>query len=174
MLKDAPVVSTEELLAKAKQPAADAMRLHPFYHGKVQTALRCRVRDFNDFAIWYTPGCGRTLQSHSGQSRVGVRAHAQMEHGRDRVGRHARAGPGRHRPQSRPAGDGRQSAAVQISGRRGRLADHAGHQRPGQDHRYGVDHSAGLRRRESGRHLAAQMLPRAGHAARARRDSDLA
>ncbi len=56
MLKDAPVVSTEELLAKAKQPAADAMRLHPFYHGKVQTALRCRVRDFHDFAIWYTPG----------------------------------------------------------------------------------------------------------------------
>jgi malate dehydrogenase (oxaloacetate-decarboxylating) len=56
MLKDAPDVSTEELLAKAKQPAADAMRLHPFYHGKVQTALRCRVRDFNDFAIWYTPG----------------------------------------------------------------------------------------------------------------------
>ncbi len=56
MLKDVPVVSTEELLAKAKQPAADAMRLHPFYHGKVQTALRCRVRDFNDFAIWYTPG----------------------------------------------------------------------------------------------------------------------
>ncbi|HZY43035.1 MAG TPA: NADP-dependent malic enzyme, partial [Anaerolineae bacterium] len=43
-------------LAKAKQPAADALRLHPFYHGKVQTALRCRVRDFNDFAIWYTPG----------------------------------------------------------------------------------------------------------------------
>src|SRR5512138_2440756 len=56
MLKEAPVVSTEELLAKAKQPAADAMRLHPFYQGKVQIALRCRVRDFNDFAIWYTPG----------------------------------------------------------------------------------------------------------------------
>jgi malate dehydrogenase (oxaloacetate-decarboxylating) len=56
MLKDAPVVSTEELLAKARQPAADAMRLHPFYHGKVQTALRCPVRDFKDFAIWYTPG----------------------------------------------------------------------------------------------------------------------
>ena len=56
MLKDAPVITIEELLAKAKQPAADAMRLHPFYHGKVQTALRCRVRDFKDFAIWYTPG----------------------------------------------------------------------------------------------------------------------
>ena len=56
MLKEAPVVTIEELLAKAKQPAADALRLHPFYHGKVQTALRCRVRDFKDFAIWYTPG----------------------------------------------------------------------------------------------------------------------
>jgi malate dehydrogenase (oxaloacetate-decarboxylating) len=46
----------EELLAKAKQPAADAMRLHPFYRGKVEVALRARVRDFSDFAIWYTPG----------------------------------------------------------------------------------------------------------------------
>jgi len=53
---DKAPVSTEELLAKAKKPAADAMRLHPFYRGKVQTALRCRVRDFDDFAIWYTPG----------------------------------------------------------------------------------------------------------------------
>ncbi|HEY4691426.1 MAG TPA: NADP-dependent malic enzyme [Anaerolineae bacterium] len=56
MLKDAPTPTVEELLAKAKQPSADAMRLHPFYHGKVETTLRCRVRDFNDFAIWYTPG----------------------------------------------------------------------------------------------------------------------
>lgn len=56
MLKEAPTVTKEELLAKAKKPAADALRLHPYYHGKVQTALRCRVRDFNDFAIWYTPG----------------------------------------------------------------------------------------------------------------------
>jgi len=56
MLKDAPTLTTEELLAKAKKPSADAMRLHPFYRGKVETTLRCRVRDFNDFAIWYTPG----------------------------------------------------------------------------------------------------------------------
>src|SRR4030066_347861 len=46
----------EELLAKAKQPSADAMRLHPYYRGKVEVALKARVRDFNDFAIWYTPG----------------------------------------------------------------------------------------------------------------------
>ncbi|RPI87675.1 MAG: NADP-dependent malic enzyme [Chloroflexi bacterium] len=48
--------SIEELLAKATKPAADAMKLHPFYRGKVETALKCTVRDFNDFAIWYTPG----------------------------------------------------------------------------------------------------------------------
>ncbi len=46
----------EELLAKAKKPAEDAMRLHPFYRGKMQTMPRCAIRDFNDFAIWYTPG----------------------------------------------------------------------------------------------------------------------
>jgi malate dehydrogenase (oxaloacetate-decarboxylating) len=51
-----PTISVEELLAKAKKPSADAMKLHPFYRGKVETALKCCVRTFNDFAIWYTPG----------------------------------------------------------------------------------------------------------------------
>lgn len=54
--KEKPVVTTEELLEKAKQPAADAMRLHPFYRGKIQTALRASVRSIDDFAVWYTPG----------------------------------------------------------------------------------------------------------------------
>lgn len=49
-------ITKEELLERAKKPAADAMRLHRFYQGKTQTALRCRVRDLHDFAIWYTPG----------------------------------------------------------------------------------------------------------------------
>ena len=49
-------VTKEELLAKAKKPAADAMELHPFYRGKIETTLKCCVRDLNDFAIWYTPG----------------------------------------------------------------------------------------------------------------------
>jgi len=55
-MTDQKNVAVEELLAKAKKPSADAMKLHPFYHGKVETALKCCVRDFNDFAIWYTPG----------------------------------------------------------------------------------------------------------------------
>ncbi len=49
-------VTKEQLLEKARKPAKDAMRLHPFYKGKMQTAPRCTIRDFNDFAIWYTPG----------------------------------------------------------------------------------------------------------------------
>jgi len=50
------VKTPEELLAKANKPSEDAMRLHPYYRGKIQTALRCVVRSVDDFAIWYTPG----------------------------------------------------------------------------------------------------------------------
>ena len=49
-------VTVEELLKKAEQPSKDAPRLHKFYKGKLGVSLKCRVRDFNDFAIWYTPG----------------------------------------------------------------------------------------------------------------------
>ena len=49
-------VTKEELLAKAKKPAQDAMKLHADYRGKMQTMLKCQVRDLNDFAIYYTPG----------------------------------------------------------------------------------------------------------------------
>jgi malate dehydrogenase (oxaloacetate-decarboxylating) len=56
MLEKKKVIDVEELLTKARKPAKDAMKLHPFYKGKVETALKCAVRDFNDFAIWYTPG----------------------------------------------------------------------------------------------------------------------
>jgi len=49
-------VTVDELLAKAEQPSKDAMRLHPFYKGKIEVIPKCRIRDFNDFAIWYTPG----------------------------------------------------------------------------------------------------------------------
>ena len=49
-------VTKEELIAKAYKPAEDAMKLHPFYRGKMQTMPKCEIRDFNDFAIWYSPG----------------------------------------------------------------------------------------------------------------------
>ena len=56
MLQEKEEANVDELLAKAQKPSADALKLHPFYRGKTETALKCTVRDFNDFAIWYTPG----------------------------------------------------------------------------------------------------------------------
>ncbi|HJW89524.1 MAG TPA: NADP-dependent malic enzyme [Anaerolineales bacterium] len=56
MLEEKQPMNVEELLAKATKPSADAMKLHPYYRGKIETTLKCCVRDFNDFAIWYTPG----------------------------------------------------------------------------------------------------------------------
>jgi malate dehydrogenase (oxaloacetate-decarboxylating) len=56
MHEEGKTISVDELLAKAQKPSADAMELHPFYRGKVETTLKCAVRDFRDFAIWYTPG----------------------------------------------------------------------------------------------------------------------
>ncbi len=49
-------VSVEQLLKKAYEPARLAMIYHPFYEGKIEVVPKCAVRDFNDFAIWYTPG----------------------------------------------------------------------------------------------------------------------
>ena len=55
MLKDNEI-NVDALLKKATKPSADAMELHPFYRGKIETALKCTVRSLDDFAIWYTPG----------------------------------------------------------------------------------------------------------------------
>lgn len=51
-----PKVTKEELLEKAKKPAQDALKMHPFYKGKIEIVPKCVIRDVNDFAIWYTPG----------------------------------------------------------------------------------------------------------------------
>ena len=61
----------DALVAKARKPAADAMALHPFYKGKYQTVPKCCIRDFNDFAIWYTPGVAapcKDIQAHPEKS----------------------------------------------------------------------------------------------------------
>src|SRR5512136_2438208 len=49
-------INEKQLLEKANKPAKDAMKLHPFYHGKIEVLPKCRINDFQDFAIWYTPG----------------------------------------------------------------------------------------------------------------------
>jgi malate dehydrogenase (oxaloacetate-decarboxylating) len=41
---------------RERELAEEATRLHAFYRGKMETVPRCRVRDLQDFALWYTPG----------------------------------------------------------------------------------------------------------------------
>jgi malate dehydrogenase (oxaloacetate-decarboxylating) len=59
--------TVEELLKKAEKPGRDAMRLHPFYQGKIETVPKCCIRDFDDFGIWYSPGVAQPcldIQKH--------------------------------------------------------------------------------------------------------------
>jgi len=53
-------LSVEELKKKAEKPGKDAMIMHPFYKGKIQSIGKAPVRDFSDFAIWYTPGVAKS------------------------------------------------------------------------------------------------------------------
>jgi len=53
----------ERLLAKATKPSQDAMTLHPFYRGKIEIVPKCTIRDFDDFAIWYTPGVAASCRA---------------------------------------------------------------------------------------------------------------
>jgi len=46
----------KQLLKKANRPQEQALKLHKFYRGKIEIIPKCRIKDFNDFAIWYTPG----------------------------------------------------------------------------------------------------------------------
>ena len=56
-------MTKEELLERAKKPSVDALKLHPFYRGKMEVVPKCCIRDFNDFAIWYTPGVAEACRA---------------------------------------------------------------------------------------------------------------
>jgi malate dehydrogenase (oxaloacetate-decarboxylating) len=49
-------LTVEERLELAKKPGKDAMVMHKYYGGKVETVPKACVRSFDDFAIWYSPG----------------------------------------------------------------------------------------------------------------------
>jgi malate dehydrogenase (oxaloacetate-decarboxylating) len=57
-------------LEKAKKPALDAMKLHPFYRGKMEIVPKCAIRTFNDFAIWYTPGVAEPCKAIAKDERL--------------------------------------------------------------------------------------------------------
>lgn len=59
-----------ELLAQAARPAAEALRLHPFYKGKVQMLPKCPVRGPADFAVWYTPGVAAPCRAIQGNPEL--------------------------------------------------------------------------------------------------------
>ena len=48
--------NTKELEKAAQKPGEDALKLHPYYKGKIETMLKCSVQSFDDFAVWYSPG----------------------------------------------------------------------------------------------------------------------
>ncbi|MGE0388443.1 MAG: NADP-dependent malic enzyme [Gammaproteobacteria bacterium] len=50
------MAAEDDRLDRADRPAREALRLHPFYRGKMQTLPKCAIRDLADFAIWYSPG----------------------------------------------------------------------------------------------------------------------
>ena len=59
-----------ELLARAKKPSEDALRLHPLYRGKLEVTPKCPIKDFGDFSVWYTPGVAapcRDIEAHPEQ-----------------------------------------------------------------------------------------------------------
>ncbi|MDX1424066.1 MAG: NADP-dependent malic enzyme, partial [Kiloniellales bacterium] len=46
----------KERPSEAAGSAAEALRLHRRYRGKIQTMPKCPIRGRDDFALWYTPG----------------------------------------------------------------------------------------------------------------------
>ncbi len=49
-------LTVEERLELAKKPGKDAMVMHKYYGGKIETVPKACIRSFDDFAIWYSPG----------------------------------------------------------------------------------------------------------------------
>lgn len=64
------MLTKEALLARAQQPGEDALRLHPFYKGKVQIMPKCPIRDLGDFAVWYTPGVAAPCRAIAAQPEL--------------------------------------------------------------------------------------------------------
>ncbi len=52
-------VSVEKLLNKADLPNRKADLWHPYYRGKIEITSKVKIDNFDDFAVWYTPGVAR-------------------------------------------------------------------------------------------------------------------
>ena len=145
------------LTSRSDEPALEALRLHPFYRGKIQTALKCPIRTLDDFAVWYTPGVAASSRAIAADPEL-VYSHTNKANTIAIVSDGSSgARPRRHRPRSRAGRDGGQGAAVQIP-RRGRCrSDLCRRPQPRRHRAPGRDAAAVVRRRQPRRHLAAQV-----------------
>ena len=53
--------ASADLQAKADKPSEDALRLHPFYRGKVQLMPKCPIRGPEDFAVFNDDKMGKIV-----------------------------------------------------------------------------------------------------------------
>ena len=53
----------KESLKKAEKPGREALKLHPFYQGKIEVVPKCCIRNFQDIGIWYTPGVAEVCKA---------------------------------------------------------------------------------------------------------------
>ncbi|MFO7794618.1 MAG: NAD(P)-dependent malic enzyme [Promethearchaeati archaeon] len=49
-------ITKEKLIEKSKKPGKKALKMHPFYRGKIQIMPKCQIQSHEDFGIWYSPG----------------------------------------------------------------------------------------------------------------------
>ena len=49
-------LTPEQRLELAAKPGKDAMIMHKYYGGKIETVPKACIRNFDDFSIWYSPG----------------------------------------------------------------------------------------------------------------------
>ena len=134
-----------------------------------RSSPRCRSSNRDDLSRAYTPGVARVCLAIAAEPRGRPPADDQAQHRRRGHRRHGGAGPRRHRPGRRAAGDGGKGGAVQAVRRRRRLAGLPRHQGHRGDHRDRQGDGPGLRRRQPRGHRRAALLrDRAPTARRAR------
>ncbi len=56
-------MNKEKELIRAEEPSRVALAYHRQYQGKMEIIPKCIIRNFDDFAIWYTPGVAEVCKA---------------------------------------------------------------------------------------------------------------
>ena len=141
--------------------------------GKIAVAPTKDLLNQRDLALAYSPGVAAACEEIVADPAKARDAHRARQPGRGDHQRHRGAGPRRHRPAGRQAGDGRQGGAVQEVRRHRRLRHRDQRARPRQAGRHHRRARADLRRHQPRGHQGAGVLLRRAQAARADEDPGL-